>query len=142
MSTIIGDWAQQFKTYNKNVRLFLIASILSNIGMGIYMIIYNYYIREIGFADDVNGRVIASQAAATAIALLPAGLLSDKIGRKKVILAGALFVGVSLAVMGPVSTSLVIAYGAYYGWAAVFTITCFLYLIGSIYFFLVFRNRG
>lgn len=96
MTQFIGDWKLQFKSYNQNVRLFLLASVLANIGMGIFMIIYNYYIRELGFDDQVNGKVIAMTATATAIALLPAGLLSDKIGRKKIILIGAVFAALSL----------------------------------------------
>lgn len=45
------------------------------------------------------------------------------------------------AVMGPVSTTLVMIHGSYYGYAYVFTITASLYLIGSVYFFLVFREK-
>lgn len=44
------------------------------------------------------------------------------------------------AVMGPVSTGIVIMYGAYWGYAIVFTITASLYLIGSIYFLTVFKS--
>ncbi|WP_018921876.1 MFS transporter [Salsuginibacillus kocurii] len=96
MVRIAAEWKSQFKTYNKNVRLFLFASLLSNIGMGVFLVIYNYYVRELGYTDDVNGRVIAMQATATALALLPAGLLSDRIGRKKIIISGALCLAVSL----------------------------------------------
>lgn len=58
--------------------------------MGIFMIIYNYYIRELGFDEQVNGKVIAMTATAQAIMLLPAGILSDRYGRKKIILIGVI----------------------------------------------------
>lgn len=96
MGRFVGDWGKQLKSYNQNVRLFLLSSVLSNIGMGIFMVIYNYYIRELGFDDQVNGRVIAMQATASAIALLPAGLMSDKVGRKRIIIIGAVFTAASL----------------------------------------------
>ncbi|MFV8826568.1 MFS transporter [Alkalihalobacterium sp. APHAB7] len=96
MSKFIGDWGNQLKSYNKNVRLFLLASFLVNVGMGIFMIIYNYYIRELGYDDQVNGKVIAMTAMASAIFLLPAGIMSDKVGRKKVILVGAIFASVTM----------------------------------------------
>ncbi len=64
--------------------------------MGIFMIIYNYYIRELGFDEQVNGKVIAMTATAQAIMLLPAGILSDRIGRKKVIFIGGLFSAIVL----------------------------------------------
>ncbi|MFC0559404.1 MFS transporter [Halalkalibacter alkalisediminis] len=96
MGRFFGEWLNQLKTYNQNVRLFLLASVLSNIGMGIFMVIYNYYIRELGFDDHMNGSVIAMQAMASAIALLPAGLMSDKFGRKRMILMGAVLGATSL----------------------------------------------
>lgn len=45
------------------------------------------------------------------------------------------------ALMGPVSMSIVALYGAYTGYAVVFCITAFLYIAGSVFFLLVFRNR-
>ncbi|TSB48246.1 MFS transporter [Alkalicoccobacillus porphyridii] len=96
MAQFTKDWSSKLKGYNKNIRLFLIASVLLNVGMGIFMVIYNYYIRELGYSDDVNGRVIAMQATATAIALLPVGLLSDRLGKKRLIVIGSLLVTASL----------------------------------------------
>lgn len=96
LSRLVYDWKQQFKQYNRNIRLFLLSSVLVHIGMGIFMIIYNYYIRELGYDDQMNGSVIAMQSAATALLLLPAGILSDKAGRKKIILIGILFAAISL----------------------------------------------
>ncbi|MBU9712976.1 MFS transporter [Evansella tamaricis] len=96
MVSFVGGWSKQFKGYNQNVRLFLLSSILAHIGMGIFMIIYNYYIRELGYDDQMNGSVIAMQSIATALLLLPAGILSDRVGRKKVILIGAVFAATSL----------------------------------------------
>lgn len=91
LGKFIGDWSTQYKGYNKNVKLFLLSSILFNIGMGIFMIIYNYYIRELGFDEQVNGKVIAMTATAQAIMLLPAGIISDRFGRRKIIFTGVLF---------------------------------------------------
>ncbi|MFN7251871.1 MAG: MFS transporter [Anaerobacillus sp.] len=96
MGNFIGGWSTQFKGYNKNIRLFLLSSILGHIGMGIFMIIYNYYIRELGFDEQVNGKVIAMTATAQAIMLLPAGILSDRFGRKKIIFWGGLLSAITL----------------------------------------------
>jgi predicted MFS family arabinose efflux permease len=46
------------------------------------------------------------------------------------------------AIMGPVSTGIVLKYGSYWGYATVFTITAGLYLIGSTYFFVVFKSMN
>ena len=79
------NWAAQFRTYNRNVRLSFWANSFTQIGLGIFMVIYNFYIRELGYTEAVNGQVIAMTSMATAIILVPAGLISDRFGRKRVI---------------------------------------------------------
>jgi len=90
------EWAAQVKTYNRNIRLTFIANILTQIGLGIFMVIYNFYIRELGYNELVNGKVIAMTSLATALILIPAGILSDKAGRKKLMLYGAIATGLIL----------------------------------------------
>ncbi|MBT2693172.1 MFS transporter [Bacillus sp. ISL-55] len=87
--TLYHEWAAQIKTYNQNIRLTFVANILTQVGLGIFMVIYNFYIRELGYNELVNGKVIAMTSLATALILIPAGILSDKAGRKKLMLYGA-----------------------------------------------------
>jgi MFS family permease len=87
------EWVTQFRGYNRNIRLALLGSIFIQIGMGIFMVIYNFYVRELGYAEDVNGKIISMNSLATALILIPAGILSDRLGRKKVMLFGALITG-------------------------------------------------
>lgn len=88
MMSIWKDWVNSYKSYNRNVKLILLIEILFSIGIGMFMIIYNLYIRSIGHSQMVVGNVVATMSLATAIALIPAGILSDRFGRKRVILIG------------------------------------------------------
>lgn len=90
------EWSAQIKTYNQNIRLAILANIFIQIGLGIFMVIYNFYIRELGYSEQVNGQVISMTSLATALILIPAGLLSDRFGRKKVMLIGAIATGLVL----------------------------------------------
>jgi MFS family permease len=85
-----NEWANNVRGYNRNVRLFLWANLLFQIGMGMFMIMYNLYVRALGFDQVVLGNVIAVTSLAAAIVLIPAGLISDRVGRKKVIILGLL----------------------------------------------------
>jgi MFS family permease len=97
------NWAAQFKTYNRNIKLSFMANIFTQIGLGIFMVIYNFYIRKLGYTDAVNGQVISMTSLATAIILVPAGLISDRFGRKKVIFYGILISGAILLLRSMVS---------------------------------------
>ncbi|MDG5470367.1 MFS transporter [Jeotgalibacillus sp. ET6] len=84
----IKNEALKVRSYHSNVKMFLLATVFLQIGLGMFMVIYNFYIRELGYDDAVNGKIISAMSLATALVLLPAGLLSDRIGRKNIMIAG------------------------------------------------------
>ncbi len=87
----IADWKRKITSFNKNVKLFMLANVFIQIGMGVFMVMYNLYIKELGMPETINGQVISMTALATAIMLIPAGFFSDKFGRKWMIIGGAFF---------------------------------------------------
>ncbi|GGA93152.1 MFS transporter [Ornithinibacillus halotolerans] len=96
MTLFFQEWSTQLRTYNQNIKLAIWANIASQIGMGMFMVMYNIYIQELGLSHEVNGQVIALTALATAIILVPAGIMSDKLGRKRVMAFGVVFSGIIL----------------------------------------------
>ncbi len=86
--TFLQEWVGQFRTYNRNIKLAILANIFTQIGLGAFMVVYNFYIRALGLPQQVNGEIIALTSLATAIILVPAGIMSDRLGRKKVMAAG------------------------------------------------------
>ena len=79
---------QTLNKYNQNVRNYILGNLLIQVGMGVFGVMYNLYISELHLGETVNGKVISVASLATAIMLIPAGLLSDKFGRRKMILIG------------------------------------------------------
>lgn len=98
--TFINEWTNQFKTYNRNIKLAIMANVFSQVGMGIFMVIYNFYIRALGFNQEVNGQIISLTALATAIMLVPAGIMSDRLGRKRMMGFGIVASGIVLFLRG------------------------------------------
>jgi MFS family permease len=96
MKTYIQEWVSNYKAYTFNIKMAIAANLLTQIGLGIFMTLYNLYLRDLGYSEMTNGNVIAMTALAQTIFLVPAGLLSDKFGRKKVMAAGALLASVTL----------------------------------------------
>lgn len=95
-----SEWGRKFSSFNRNVRLFIIGNALIQIGMGVFMVMYNLYIRELGMPETINGKVISMTAMASAIMLVPAGFLSDKFGRKWMIVGGAILTVTTLFYRG------------------------------------------
>lgn len=78
----------------------MLGNVLIQIGMGVFMVMYNLYIRELGMPETVNGKVISMTALALAIMLVPAGFLSDRLGRKWLIVGGAMLTAGTLFYRG------------------------------------------
>ncbi|GAA0326921.1 MFS transporter [Bacillus carboniphilus] len=96
----INEWVNQYKGYHRNVKLAQLANILAQIGMGVFLVIYNFYVRELGYSEQTNGEIIAFTSLATAIVLIPAGIMSDRTSRKKVMIFGSILVALTLLFRG------------------------------------------
>lgn len=84
-----ADMKMKIMSFNRNIKLFMLANVLIQIGLGVFMVMYNLYIKELGMPETVNGKVISMTATASALMLIPAGFLSDRFGRKWIIIIGA-----------------------------------------------------
>jgi MFS family permease len=82
----IGGWS-------RNIQLFFLASLLCQVGNGMFSVLYNVYIQKLGYNDTMNGQIVSIQSLATAIMFIPIGLAGDRFGRKKLLIAGSLFSG-------------------------------------------------
>ena len=92
------------KSFNINIRNYMLANFCTQIGMGVFMVMYNIYIKELGLSESVNGSVVSLNALALVIMLVPAGLISDRLGRKNLIVAGTLLMVCMLTARSIVTT--------------------------------------
>lgn len=80
----------KLKSCHQNIHYYFLAMFFSGMARGIHLILFNLYLQELGFREDFVGRAVALQALASVLILLPAGVLSDKFGRKRMLLWGSL----------------------------------------------------
>lgn len=78
----IIDYKERLTSFSKNSRIFLLSHALNTVSMGIFTVILNLYILEIGFSARFLGLIISSHLIFSALFLLPGGAISDRIGRK------------------------------------------------------------
>lgn len=89
------EWFSYWKKFDKNVRLLLIASLLTQTGNGMFMVIYNLYVYSLGYTETLIGSIVSISSLATVLLVLPAGFISDRVGRKRVILISGLLIGLT-----------------------------------------------
>lgn len=75
--------------FNLNIRLLLLRTVVMGLYGGIYGIIFNLYILEMGYKTDFLGLLLAVSLLASSIMSIPAGVLCDRFDRRKLMLVSS-----------------------------------------------------
>lgn len=88
---ILGEYNSQIRAFSPNARFYLLNVILTGAVMGVFRLIFNFYVLSLGFDEALLGNLITTSSFVALIVALPMGYLADIIGRKgSLVLSGAL----------------------------------------------------
>ncbi len=73
---------------SRNAKLYLLGTIVRGLSNGIWGVIFNLYLKQVGFQPDFIGNVFTAGGIATGFIALPAGLLCERAGLKKALIVG------------------------------------------------------
>ncbi len=79
------SYISRVRSFDRNGRLYILSDILSAFYFGIYNVIFNLYILEIGFGEDFLGLLLSAGMFGTAAVALLAGMVSDRYSRRRII---------------------------------------------------------
>jgi MFS family permease len=91
-------YGQRVGGFNDNVKLYLAGAIVRSMAFSVYELFLNLYLLSLGFDAAFIGLANTARGIASLICSLPAGLLADRIGRKRAMIAG--LTGVVLVHLG------------------------------------------
>lgn len=86
----IYDYARRIKSFSLNARLFLLAGFMGSLYHSVYGVIGNLYILRAGLSEGFLGTMISLSSFTSVLCALPAGVLSDRIGRRKSLVSAAI----------------------------------------------------
>ena len=106
---MISKFRSLFQTeegVNRNIKLYLLAVLLINIGFGVIEADFNLYILSMNMSPDFLGVILSLTPFAQVLAAIPIGFLAEKIGSKRSLILVNLVVGFShlLRVFSPNQT--------------------------------------
>ncbi|MDD2695232.1 MAG: MFS transporter, partial [Anaerolineales bacterium] len=94
------------RAFQPNARFYLLNVIIGGAAMGVYRLLFNFYVLSLGYDEALLGNLITTTSLTALLAALPMGYLVDIIGRKRALVAsGALSsVAILVAVLWPGET--------------------------------------
>lgn len=96
---VIGTYIKRVKAFSPNARKYLISIMIYGAGFGIHRILFNFFLRSLGFDETFMGLLSTVSSMTVLISALPMGYLADRLGRKFSLVVAALLTGVSILLM-------------------------------------------
>jgi MFS family permease len=81
--SVISQYFKNIKFFNRNIKLYLLATVLINLGFGIFYADFNLYILSMGMKPDFLGVILSLAPFAEGLSSIPIGFLAEKIGFKR-----------------------------------------------------------
>ncbi|HEV2012255.1 MAG TPA: MFS transporter [Candidatus Limnocylindria bacterium] len=101
---MLGDYADAIRRFGRNARLYVIHVVGMDTVHGTWLVLFNLYLLTVGFSIEFIGLRLLLSGIAGAIAAVPAGFVSDRIGRKASFILGD-GMGAALGVVSILSAS-------------------------------------
>jgi MFS family permease len=94
----MGSYLLRVRGFGRDVHLFLLYNLLAYVGFGVFILIYNLYLIQLGLREDYIGAFNAVQTLSTAAAAITMGPVLRRYGVWSCMVGGlALFLSVSIA---------------------------------------------
>lgn len=98
MSEILRTYVRRVSAFSRNARLYLVSAVLTAASLGVFRLLFNFYVLSLGYDEGLLGQLITVTSLTALVAAVPMGYLADQLGRKASLLVGGF--GASLAILG------------------------------------------
>jgi MFS family permease len=98
-SLSLRDYLAHLRLFRPNARLFLLNVVVAGIAMGIFRLLFSFYVLSLGYDEALLGRLVTTSSLTSLVAALPVGYAADRLGRQRSLLAGGAGMVIALLIM-------------------------------------------
>jgi MFS family permease len=91
----MSDYAARVRAFQPNARLYLLNVVITGAAMGVFRLLFNFYVLSLGYNEALVGNLITASSLTALIAALPMGYLADLLGRKNSLILSTALLGAS-----------------------------------------------
>jgi len=93
---VVKTYIERVRAFSPNARKYLIGILIFGAGMGVYRILFNFYLRSLGYDETFMGLLSTISSMTVLISALPMGYIADILGRKFSLVISGLLIGIGL----------------------------------------------
>lgn len=98
--TAVSEYAVRVRTFSRNARLYLLNVVIVGAAMGVFRLLFNFYVLSLGYDEALLGTLITISSMTALLVALPMGYLADILGRKNsLLISGALMSASIMAIV-------------------------------------------
>jgi MFS family permease len=95
----IKHYSEHLVAFRANARLYLVYGILAGVAMGIFRLLFNFYVLSLGFDEKLLGNLVTAGNSTALVFALPMGYLADYLGRKASLVISSVMMCLAIAMM-------------------------------------------
>jgi len=75
-------YINRIRAFSRNARLYLVSQAIYGTAIGIFQLLFNFYVLSLGYDEAVLGNLVAARSMTSLIMAIPCGFLTDRIGKR------------------------------------------------------------
>lgn len=97
--SLLREYGARLRMFQPNARLYLLYIIIVSTAMGVFRLLFNFFVLSLGYDEALLGRFVTVTNLTSLLAALPMGYLADRIGRARSLLSSGLITSLSILAM-------------------------------------------
>jgi MFS family permease len=85
---MVRGYHTHFKELSSNVKIFLAGNAIQGVGLSIYGLLFNLYLKELGYGESSIGNLISTTSLGISMMAIPAAFIIDKFHVKHLVVTG------------------------------------------------------
>lgn len=88
---MLRSYHRHFLQLSPNVKLFLLGNTIQGMGLSVYNLLFNLYLKELGYGESVIGGLISTTSLGISLMAIPALFFIERVHVKHLVMAGMFF---------------------------------------------------
>ncbi len=99
LKSAFRDYVSRVRLFRPNARYYLLTVLVTGVAMGVYRLIFNFYVLSLGYDEALLGKLITTNQMTALLLALPMGYAVDRFGRKNALIGRSVLLALSVGVV-------------------------------------------